>query len=145
MQFEPIGRIRRLTEVESSRDQPERMELVLEPRYVAGLKGIEEFSHLHVIFHFHQRPPEDVVLTVRPEKRADMPELGVFSTCSPTRPNSIGMTMVRLEAVRGNVLTVSGLDAWDDTPLIDIKPVMEIPENHRIPGWLVRLWEEDGQ
>lgn len=145
MQFEPIGWTRRLTGGESSLDQPERMEIMLEPRFAVGLKGIEDFSHLYIIFHFHQRPAEDVVLTVRPEKRADMPERGVFSTCSPTRPNAIGMTMVTLEAVRENVLMVSGLDTWDGTPVIDIKPVMEIPENHRIPQWLVRLWEEDGE
>ena len=96
-----------------------------------GLKGLEEFSHLMVIFHMHQAahdPKTDLVR--RPRGRTDMPEVGIFAQRARHRPNPIGITAVRLLEIRGSTLTVQGLDAIDGSPVLDLKPY--IPEFDRI-------------
>lgn len=118
-------------------------DLVVEPRFAGGLKGIQEFSHVLVVFLMHQAwfdPGSDLVS--RPEKREDLPEVGIFAQRARHRPNPIGTSAVKIEAVKGNVVTVRGLDAIDGTPLLDIKPYF--PEFDRIespvvPGWVGRL------
>lgn len=114
-------------------------DLVLEPRFAGGLRGIEKFSHVLVVFLMHQAlfdPGTDLVN--RPDNRDDMPEIGIFAQRARHRPNPIGTSAVKLEAVRGNVVTVRGLDAIDGTPLLDIKPYM--PEFDRIESPVVPEW-----
>jgi len=82
---------------------------------------------------------------VHPMGRADIPKTGIFSTCSPARPNPVLATVVRLHARRGNVLEVTGLDAVDGSPLIDIKPY--VPSHYpqadvRVPAWMEELMKE---
>ena len=108
-----------------------------------GLKGLEEFSHLVVVFHMHQAahdPKTDLVR--RPRGRADMPAAGIFAQRARHRPNPIGITAVRLLEIQGSTLTVQGLDAIDGTPVLDIKPY--VPEfdrvaRPRVPGWMRKL------
>ncbi|MBU4329619.1 MAG: tRNA (N6-threonylcarbamoyladenosine(37)-N6)-methyltransferase TrmO [Acidobacteria bacterium] len=88
------------------------------PEYSPGLKDVEGFSHLVVLFVFHRSDTEQ--LTARPPMGHE--ERGVFATRSPDRPNAIGMTVVRLHGIRGNSLDVSGLDMIEGTPVLDIKP-----------------------
>jgi tRNA-Thr(GGU) m(6)t(6)A37 methyltransferase TsaA len=88
------------------------------PPYSAGLKDIEGFSHLILLFAFHRS--QGGRLLVRPPFQTRV--RGVFSTRSPHRPNPLGMTVVRLLGRKKNVLRVSGLDMLDGTPLLDIKP-----------------------
>ncbi len=119
-----------------------------------ALKGIEGFSHLLILFYFDQLPPGTAPLQVHPERRPEMPLVGVLATRSPHRPNPIGLTAVELLRREGNVLWVRGLDAFDGTPVLDIKPYLP-RGNHleevRIPDWLRRLWalhdqeREDGR
>jgi tRNA-Thr(GGU) m(6)t(6)A37 methyltransferase TsaA len=106
------------------------------------LTGLKDYSHLQVIFQFHERNEENLPLTVRPEGRSDMPEVGVFATCSPCRPNPIGLTCVEIVNITNHILTVKGLDCHDKTPILDLKPFSDAPENPRIPGWLEILWKE---
>ena len=97
--------------------------------YSEGLDGIEEFSHIIIIAYLHKvRPEHRKVLKVRPRKWAkldidvsDVPEIGVFCTDSPHRPNPIALTIVKLVKRDGNKLYVEGLDLFDGTPVIDIK------------------------
>jgi tRNA-Thr(GGU) m(6)t(6)A37 methyltransferase TsaA len=118
-------------------------DLVLEQRFAGGLKGIGEFSHVLVVFLMHQAwfdPGSDLVS--RPDGREDMPQVGIFAQRARHRPNPIGTSAVKIEGVRGNVVTVRGLDAIDGTPLLDIKPYF--PEFDRIdrpvvPDWAARL------
>jgi len=88
------------------------------PQYEDCLEGIEQMSHLYVLFAFDRS--RDWHAKVKPPKARKA--LGLFSTRSPNRPNPIGLTVVRLERVEGRILHVSGVDAFDQTPVLDIKP-----------------------
>jgi len=94
----------------------------VEQRFAGGLKGIDEFSHVLVVFLMHQAWFDPADLVSRPEGREDLPEIGIFAQRARHRPNPIGTSAVRIEAVQSNVITVRGLDAIDGTPLLDIKP-----------------------
>lgn len=108
--------------------------IVFEPefRVPEALRGIESYSHLWLIWGFHQavREGEDQSWkpTVRPPRLGGNTRLGVFATRSPFRPNPIGLTVVKLLAVRetseGHVLVVSGADMMDGTPIYDVKPYL---------------------
>jgi len=105
----------------------------LDPAYAEGLADIEGFSHLVLLYHLHE--VKTARLTVTPF--LDTASHGVFATRSPARPNAIGMSTVRLLAVRGCVLEVEDLDILDGTPLLDIKPYVpqfDDREGARI-GW----------
>ena len=98
-------------------------ELVLDEEYASSLDGIEGFSHVLVLYWPHLVDPERRTLKkVRPMGRKDMPEQGVFATCSPARPNSVLVTAVRLLERDGACLRVRGLEAVDGSPILDIKP-----------------------
>ncbi len=110
------------------------------PQYKAGLRGIDGFSHLIILFWIHQRDDEKnrSTLNVVPRRHKGAPEMGVFGTRSPSRPNPIGLSVVELKHVKGCVLTVRGLDALEGSPVIDIKPY--IPRADRkfrvtVPKW----------
>lgn len=101
--------------------------------YARGLKDIEGFSHLIILFFFHRSRPKK--LLVKPPFESQ--KRGVFSTRSPHRPNPIGMTVVRLLGRRRNILTVSGADMLEGTPILDLKPYTprEIKRSVKL-GWL---------
>jgi tRNA-Thr(GGU) m(6)t(6)A37 methyltransferase TsaA len=104
------------------------------PEYVEGLKDLEGFSHIVLVFHFHLT--KGYSLQVKPY--LDDKEHGVFATRAPSRPNPIGISVVRLVTVQGNVLHIRDLDMIDGTPLLDIKPYvpeMSASEVEKI-GWL---------
>lgn len=103
------------------------------PQFAAGLRDIESFSHLHLIYHLHQQ--HEVRLLVTPF--LDDQEHGVFATRHPARPNHIGMSLVRLTGRSENRLEIYGVDVFDGTPLLDIKPFVtdfDLRENVRM-GW----------
>lgn len=84
------------------------------------------------------------LLKVHPENKKELPLVGVFATRSPVRPNPIGVTVVKLLERQENVLKVLGLDAYDGTPVLDIKPYLrrgDLIEEAIMPDWLLRLWE----
>lgn len=115
-------------------------ELLVYEQFSDCLEGIEEFSHILVLYWSHRVPEEDRKVTrVHPGGQEDMPLVGVFSTRSPVRPNPVCATTVRLLARRGNVLEVKGLDAIDGSPVIDIKPHhphFDAPGEVRLAGWM---------
>jgi len=92
------------------------------PQFKQGLKDLKGFSHIILIYHFHQSKGYD--LLCRPF--LDEVKRGLFATRAPRRPNPIGLSIVRLKNIRGTTLRVASLDVLDETPLIDIKPY--IPE-----------------
>jgi tRNA-Thr(GGU) m(6)t(6)A37 methyltransferase TsaA len=94
--------------------------IVLREDLVLGLQGLEVGEQIMVLFHFDRS--EGYELLQYPRGDRSRPERGVFALRSPNRPNGIGVTVVDLLAIDGNVLTVRGLDAIDGTPVIDIKP-----------------------
>jgi len=102
--------------------------------YEKGLADLDGFSHIFVIYHCHL--VRSVPLLVKPYM--DDTERGVFATRSPARPNPIGLSVVGLEAVEGNVLRIRGIDMIDGTPVLDIKPFVpefQVSGKVRI-GWL---------
>ncbi len=93
------------------------------PDFSPGLKGIENSQHLWILYWFHQLPEEKrKVMEVHPHGNSREPKKGVFATRSPARPNPIGLTKVQLVRREDNILTVKGLDALIDSPVLDIKP-----------------------
>jgi tRNA-Thr(GGU) m(6)t(6)A37 methyltransferase TsaA len=127
-------------------------QVVIDPEWGSGLEGLEEFSHIIVIFWL-DRPREEEeklgpLLKVHPEAREDMPLVGVFATRSPHRPNPIALTVVELLGRDGNVLHVRGLDAFNGTPVLDIKPYLtrgDLKKAASVPKWLHKLWEEQDE
>jgi len=108
-----------------------------------GLKGINDFSHLIILYWLHLRDNEEErrTLLVFPRRHAVNVEKGVFACRSPSRPNPIGLCVVKLLKVEEGVLTVKGLDAFKGSPIIDIKPYLpradSIPNAH-VPTWALR-------
>lgn len=103
--------------------------IVFEPEYrvAESLRGLEDFSHIWLIWEFHQARREKWSPTVRPPRLGGNTRMGVFATRSPFRPNSIGLSVVKLEGIvndgpNGTVLLVSGADMMDGTPVFDVKP-----------------------
>jgi tRNA-Thr(GGU) m(6)t(6)A37 methyltransferase TsaA len=121
-------------------------DLVLDARYTEALDGIEEYSHVLVIFWMDQTaPPESLKEHVR--RREDLPVVGLFARRAPSRPNPIGVTAVRLLQREKNVLRVQGLDAIDGTPILDLKPytpAFDSVENARTPEWSKRVYDIEG-
>lgn len=97
-----------------------------------ALRGIEEFSHLWLIWEFSEFTSDTWSPTVRPPRLGGNTRVGVFATRSPNRPNNLGLTLVKLVSVDGCDLTVSGADLINGTPIYDIKPYLpafeSIPE-----------------
>ncbi len=89
-----------------------------------ALVGVDQLSHVEVLFHFHLHTDEPTETGARhPRDRLDWPKVGIFAQRGRMRPNRIGLTACRVIAVQGLSLTVKGLDAVDGTPVLDIKPV----------------------
>lgn len=107
--------------------------IVLNQEFTEGLKDLEEFSHVILIYHFHEN--DGYKLTVKPF--LDKNPHGLFSTRAPKRPNQIGLSVVKLEKIEENIIHVSGIDVLNKTPLLDIKPYVkdfDFPENSK-HGW----------
>ena len=116
-------------------DVPAR--IVFEPEYrnADALRGIEEYSHLWLIWQFSEAVRDTWSPTVRPPKLGGNRRVGVFATRSPFRPNAIGLSSVRLHRVEygtseGAVLHISGADLMDGTPIFDIKPYLAYTDSH---------------
>ena len=114
-----------------------KAEIVFEPEYQnpEALRGIEEFSHLWLLWEFSEAVRKEWSPTVRPPRLGGNKRMGVFATRSPFRPNAIGLSCVKLEKVelrteRGPVLHVSGADLMDGTPIYDIKPYLPFADSH---------------
>lgn len=115
-----------------------RIELIAPYNRMESLAGLEDFSHLWVIFDFHQiKEVESSNISVRPPRLGGNKKLGVFATRSPYRPNKMGLSLVKLERIEGISLIISGGDFLDQTPVYDIKPYLK--EIESIPnassGW----------
>lgn len=138
--YRAIGRVRSPfkqasgTPIQAALANDSRGSIELFPDFVEGLVGLEGFSHLMLFYHFHLSGKAE--LKVKPF--LDEEEHGVFATRAPRRPNALGVSIVRLEKIEGNVLHIRNLDILDGTPLLDIKPYVpafDKREDTRT-GWL---------
>lgn len=146
----PIGRVVKGRSGPDEADgwQEEVAEIEIDPAWVGALGGIDGFSHIWVLWWLdrYEQPPKE--LWIRPQRRQDMPLMGIFATRSPQRPNPIAMTAVRLLERQGARLRVEGLDAYEGTPIIDIKPYLrrgDLILDATAPEWLDRLWRSHDQ
>ncbi|MCP2000921.1 tRNA (N6-threonylcarbamoyladenosine(37)-N6)-methyltransferase TrmO [Nitrobacter winogradskyi] len=112
-------------------------EIVVREDLAAALTGLEEWSHLIILFWMDQIAGKPIPLTTHPRYRTDLPEVGVFSARGPERPNPIGLAVVELLKREKNILTVKALDAYDGTPVLDIKPydAFDAVTELRAPQW----------
>lgn len=146
--YEPIGIIRspfkepRGTPIQPAAAAGVKGTVELEPAYVDGLRDLDGFSHIVLVYHFHLSRPAS--LRVKPFM--DDEAHGVFAMRGPSRPNSIGLSIVRLEAIEGNLLRIEDVDIVDGTPLLDIKPYVpqfDVPSRGDVRiGWLAKNVEK---
>jgi tRNA-Thr(GGU) m(6)t(6)A37 methyltransferase TsaA len=127
--YEPVGIIH--SPIKDAKDAPRfftisdtKGTIEIYPQYAEGLKYLEREESIVVLFHFHLSIGYELM-----QKKCTTGELkGVFTLCSPRRPNPIGMSVLRLEKVEGNILFVANLDMVDETPVLDIKPFRHFRE-----------------
>lgn len=115
-------------------------EILIYDDFTGILDGIEDFSHILVLYWAHLVPEDRAVIKVHPMGRKDFPKVGIFATCSPACPNPICVSAVQLLERKENVLKVKSLDAIDGSPVIDIKPYT--PMYHAAIGVKVSDWSE---
>jgi tRNA-Thr(GGU) m(6)t(6)A37 methyltransferase TsaA len=107
--------------------------------------GIDEFSHLEIVFHFNKADKSKAVFFGHPRGNQHWPEVGIYAQRKSNRPNGIGTTMAELVKREGNKIWVKYLDAIDGTPILDIKPVMKefLPAGEiRQPQWSIELMKD---
>lgn len=104
--------------------------LVIDEKYLDGLKDIQAGQQIVVIFHFHESPPfsSEYLVQTPPHRNKDT---GVFSICSPKRPNPIGMSVLDVVSVDKNIIHVKRVDMMNGTPILDIKPNVKDDETNR--------------
>jgi tRNA-Thr(GGU) m(6)t(6)A37 methyltransferase TsaA len=110
------------------------------PKYVDGVLGLDQFSHIHVLYWFHENdtPDKRGTLQVHPRGNEQNPLTGVFATHSPARPNLIALTRCKFLSLEGNRIMIDAIDARDGSPVIDIKsyfPFSETETDVTTPNW----------
>ncbi|MGB9441976.1 MAG: tRNA (N6-threonylcarbamoyladenosine(37)-N6)-methyltransferase TrmO [Desulfobacterales bacterium] len=140
IEYRPIGIIHSPyktpegTPIQPTHAQGPEAKVEVLPEYAEGLTDLAGFSHIYLIYHFHLS--KKFSLMVKPF--LDTEFHGLFSTRAPSRPNSIGLSIVRLTGIKENILRVKNIDVLDGTPLLDIKPYVpgfDICKVNKI-GWM---------
>ena len=151
--FKPIGVVYTNSSDDDIRKRIASGESTIEiyPEYESALDGLDGFSHIFVLSHFDKLRPEQVgPLKVRPKSALrhglaleDLPWIGVLALDSPTRPNPIGLSLVQVVRIVKTEIVVAGLDLFDGTPVLDIKPykVTYRAESFTLPEWHAKLSE----
>jgi len=146
----PLGRVVRGRAPGARDDRWEwaEAEIEIDAAWAEALDGIDGFSHIWVVWWLDRFEEPPMQRKVHPERREELPLLGLLATRSPHRPNPLALTAVRLLAREGARLRVQGLDAFEGTPVLDIKPYLRrgdlIPEA-TAPEWLEELWRRHDQ
>ena len=146
MEFSPIGTIetpfkdREGMPIQPSGAKGIKGKIHIDPAYEEGLADIDGFSHIILLYHFHESKGFDLMVT----PFLDKTQRGVFSTRAPRRPNAIGLSIVRLMSRKGSVLEIQDIDVLDNTPLIDIKPYVPGFDTKTVTstGWLEKTQEK---
>ena len=144
IEIKPIGLVSRISPDENDRDRGLVARIVFDKALMPALDGIEEWSHLYVIFWLDRVTPAAEPVLHHPSSGA-----GILATRSPIHPNPIGLTLAELVKREENVLWVRGLDAYEGTPVVDIKPYpdweqgcFQVVTDFRVPGWLTRIMKQ---
>lgn len=155
--FRPIGTVLTKASDDQMKEESKELDSTIEilPEFLDGLDGLDGCSHIFVLTYLNKLRPDQIgPLKVKPRrllkkgfKLEDLPLVGVFAIDSPTRPNPIGLTLVELLHREGRRLTVRGLDCFNGTPVLDIKPYKEsyALSDYTFPEWHSRLREITGE
>jgi len=147
IKFKPIGVIR-TPYVDAAPYQPVDADegdfrIIVKPKYAEGLYKLADFRYIYVIYHIHliTRKPR---MIVAPSWAAGL-EVGLFASRSPVRPNPIGLSVVRIKKIIDNEIYTSGLDAFDGTPLLDLKPYINELDSKADAnyGWLDEVEDKE--
>ena len=127
----PIGHVQK---------KGERIVIILDKKYQEGLLGLEHWSHVQVIWWFDKNdtPEKRAILQVHPRGDQKNPLTGVFATRSPFRPNLIALSLCKIVSVKENVIEIEKIDAFEGTPVLDIKPYapgQDSATEVRVPDW----------
>ena len=156
IELNPIGFVRRSSADGEVKDRRLVSEVVLNNNLTKALDGIDEWSHIYIIYWLNKVVPNEEPILHFPSAEPESPPLGILATRAPIRPNPIGLTLVELIKREKNVIHVRGLDAYDGTPVLDIKPYPDwehgrfiVVTDFRVPEWLTAAGatgrrEEDG-
>jgi tRNA-Thr(GGU) m(6)t(6)A37 methyltransferase TsaA len=146
IEMRPIGFVSRLSSNEDDRDRSLVSKIVLDRELAPALDGIEEWSHIYVIFWLDRVLRTEEPVLHHPSSKVESQPLGIFATRAPIHPNPIGLTLVELVRRDANILWVRGLDAYDGTPVLDIKPYPDwergrliVVTDFRVPEWITRI------
>ena len=141
IEMRPIGFISRSSPDEDEKDRSLTTKIVVDEALAPALKGIEEWSHVYVIFWLDQVSQEDEPVLIHPGKG-----VGIFATRAPIHPNPIGLSLVELVRHKGHEIWVRGLDAYDGTPVLDLKPYPDwsqgqfiVVTDFDVPKWLSEM------
>ena len=146
MKIKPIGLVK--SPVKEGIDQSWGQiiaEIHLDKELRSGLKGLEDFTHAIIIFYMHKASVNlKTDLIRKPQGRPDMPLIGIFAQRAKHRPNPIGITTVKILSVKNGILRVKGLDAINNTPVLDIKPYFPPfdKSNEITPEWVDELMKD---
>jgi tRNA-Thr(GGU) m(6)t(6)A37 methyltransferase TsaA len=130
-QLFPVGKVEKLSGTTT---------IEIYKKYEDALLGLDQFSHVVVLYWFHKNdtPTKRKTLRVYPRKNRSNPLTGVFATRSPMRPNLIGLSVCKIRSIENNVIHIDSIDAFHDTPVLDLKPYvprMDSVQNPRGPKW----------
>jgi len=129
----PVGKVEK---------DKQQVRLRIFEKYLPALKGLEGFSHVHVFWWFSKNdtPEKRRILQVHPRGSKKNPLTGVFATRAPVRPNLIATTVCRIQDIEDHVVTIERIDAFDGTPILDLKPYIPgadcVKGQVRVPSWL---------
>jgi tRNA-Thr(GGU) m(6)t(6)A37 methyltransferase TsaA len=152
----PVGVVKTSSSNDDVREKREEVESTIEvfTEFQEALEGLDGFSHIFVLSFLDKLRSEQVgPLKVKPRRLLrkgftleELPLVGVFAIDSPTRPNPIGLSLVKLLKIDGNRVSVRGLDCFDGTPVLDIKPYRGDyrAEAYELPEWYRRILEKAG-
>ena len=154
--LKPIGVVHTNASDNQIKEENKEVEAVVEifPEFEEALEGLDGYSHLLLLSYLHKLRPDQIgPLKVKPKRATrrgftleELPTLGVFALDSPTRPNPIGLTLVRLNKRHGRRLFVEGIDLFDGTPIVDIKPYQRDYQvnKYAMPEWHLKLMNRNG-
>jgi len=154
--LKPIGVVHTTASDNEVKEEHREIEAVVEifSEFEEALEGLDGYSHLFIFSYLHKlRPDQMGPLKVKPKravkrgfKLEELPTLGVFALDSPTRPNPVGLTLVRLLKRRGGKLFVVGIDLFDGTPIIDVKAYNPDYEAkvYSMPEWYLKFMSKSG-
>lgn len=135
----PIGYIR--TEVEQKEIPARRRDMIsqikMKPEFIEAITGLDEYSHIFVLFWMHQVNQNEYQNIIHPRGRSDLPLRGCLASRGRNHPNPVGLSVAELLELNGDTLTVKKLDGFDNTPVIDIKPYDDYDRvlDPRVPEW----------